>query len=63
MAREDGKDRNGTKFKRGANMDQEDKELDWSIIGSKMRRLRNEIREMESVYLQERNRCMGGVYM
>ena len=39
VARDNGEDRNGTKSQRGANIDREDKELDWSIIGSEMRRV------------------------
>ena len=62
-ARKDEEDRNGTKSQRGVNMDQEDKELDWSIIVSRMRRLRNEMREIESVNLQQENWCMGEVYI
>ena len=55
VAREDGKDRNVTKSQGGANMDREDKELDWPIIGNEMRRLRNEMRKMKSVNLREEN--------
>ena len=39
VVREEGEDGSGTNSQRGANMDQEDKELDWSIIGCEMRRL------------------------
>ena len=38
VARVDGEDKNGTKSQRGVNMDQEDKELNWSIIGSEMKK-------------------------
>ena len=39
VTRENGENGSSTKFQRGANMDQEDKELDWPTIGCEMRRL------------------------
>ena len=39
VTREGGEDRNSTKSQRGVNMVQEDRVLDWSVIGNKMRRL------------------------